>query len=185
MPYTIYDPTKPNGAASNGTTVLQEVRNNLLAIRDAVIMSGSFYGWNLNATGGSGTASITTTVMTVTGITSGTYAVGQVLTGVGVVVGTTITSLGTGAGGNGTYNVSASQTVASTAITGTNTADAPQSLIYTRATERVRAALTWSGGKLTVAAYSYSLNSGAGYDPIGTKTLTWDSLDNLTSTTWT
>jgi hypothetical protein len=40
------------------------------------------------------------------------------LSGTGVTAGTQIISLGTGVGGTGTYNVSASQTVASTAITG-------------------------------------------------------------------
>jgi hypothetical protein len=63
------------------------------------------------------TGSITTTVLTVTAVTSGTLAVGQILTGTGVTTGTTITSLGTGTGGTGTYNLSASQTVPSETIT--------------------------------------------------------------------
>ena len=65
------------------------------------------------------TAAIAGTTMTVSAVTSGTLAVGQVLTGSGVTGGTTITALGTGTGGTGTYTVSASQTVASTAITAT------------------------------------------------------------------
>jgi hypothetical protein len=63
------------------------------------------------------TASISTTTMTVTAVASGTIAVGQVITGTGVTAGTTITALGTGTGGVGTYTVSVSQTVTSTAIT--------------------------------------------------------------------
>jgi len=55
--------------------------------------------------------------MTVTVVASGTIAVGQVITGTGVTAGTVITALGTGTGGVGTYTVSASQTVSSTAIT--------------------------------------------------------------------
>jgi hypothetical protein len=51
MPYVLYDKTKPAGS-SNGTLTLQEVRNNLLAIRDAAIMGGGFYGWNMAASGG-------------------------------------------------------------------------------------------------------------------------------------
>ncbi len=49
---------------------------------------------------------------------SGTFAVGQVLSGTGVTVGTTITALGTGTGANngGTYTVSPSQTVTSQTI---------------------------------------------------------------------
>jgi len=184
MSYIPFDSAKPNGAASNGTTVLQELRNNMAAIRDAVIMGGGFFGWNLNATNHSGTASISTTVMTVTAMAAGTYAVGQVLNGIGVTSGTTITSFGTGTGGVGTYNVSVSQTVASTTITGTNTADAPQGMVYARTTERMRGTMIWTGGKVTSASYSYSSNSGVTYFAIGTKTITYDGSDNVTATTW-
>jgi hypothetical protein len=65
-----------------------------------------------------GTASITTTQMTVTGSPVGAYAVGQVLSGSGVTAGTKITALGTGTGGAGTYTVTPSQTAASTTISG-------------------------------------------------------------------
>lgn len=65
------------------------------------------------------TASISGTVMTVTAAARATLAVGDVITGTGVTSGTTITSFGTGTRGVGTYNVSVSQTVASTAITTT------------------------------------------------------------------
>lgn len=46
--------------------------------------------------------------------------VGQLISGAGVTAGTYITALGTGNGGAGTYTVSQSQTVASEAMTGTN-----------------------------------------------------------------
>lgn len=63
------------------------------------------------------TASITGTVMTVTGsVTGQALAVNQVITGAGVTAGTKINSLGTGTGGAGTYNVSASQTIVSEAM---------------------------------------------------------------------
>jgi hypothetical protein len=64
------------------------------------------------------TGSIATTVLTVTAVTGGILRIGMVLSGTGVTAGTQIISLGTGVGGTGTYNVSASQTVASTTITG-------------------------------------------------------------------
>ena len=64
------------------------------------------------------TASITTTVMTVTGTPTGTLAVGQIVTGTGVSAGTVISSLGTGTGGAGTYNIFPSQTVSSTTMQG-------------------------------------------------------------------
>lgn len=63
-----------------------------------------------------GTASITTTTMTVTAIASGTYAVGQVISGSGVTAGTKITAILTGTGGVGTYTVDTSQTASSTTI---------------------------------------------------------------------
>lgn len=64
------------------------------------------------------TGSISTTTLTVTAVTSGSLAVGTRITGTGVTAGTYITAAGTGTGGTGTYTVSASQTVASTTITG-------------------------------------------------------------------
>jgi hypothetical protein len=51
------------------------------------------------------TASISGTVLTVTAITSGTLAVNQKIYADGVAGGRTITSLGTGTGGIGTYNL--------------------------------------------------------------------------------
>jgi len=51
--------------------------------------------------------------MTVTAVSSGTLAVGQIITGLGVSSYTVIDSLGTGTGGTGTYNVSNTQTVGS------------------------------------------------------------------------
>lgn len=55
--------------------------------------------------------------MTVTAVGSGTLGVGDLLSGTNVTAGTIITALGTGAGGNGTYIVSPTQTTASTTIT--------------------------------------------------------------------
>lgn len=63
-------------------------------------------------------ASISAFTMTVTEVRSGTLEVGQTIVSPigGVTAGTTITALGTGTGGVGTYTVSASQTVASRTI---------------------------------------------------------------------
>jgi hypothetical protein len=56
-------------------------------------------------------------VMTVSAVASGALAVGDTVTGTGVTAATVITGLGTGTGGNGTYYVNNSQTVASETIT--------------------------------------------------------------------
>lgn len=71
-----------------------------------------------NAAAASFTGSISGTTLTVTAVASGALAVGQTLfdaTG-NVVAGTTITALGTGSGGTGTYTVGISQTVTSEAM---------------------------------------------------------------------
>jgi hypothetical protein len=62
---------------------------------------------------GSFTGYISGTTLTISAVSSGTLSVGQVITGTGVAVGTTITAFGTGTGGVGNYTVSISQTVAS------------------------------------------------------------------------
>ena len=64
-------------------------------------------------------ASISGTTMTVTGTPTGLIQVGMLISGTNVTSGTTITAVGTGTGGTGTYTVSTSQTVSSTTITGT------------------------------------------------------------------
>lgn len=69
----------------------------------------------------SGTASFATNVMTVTVATSGTLRVGDVITSAGVAAGTYITSLGTGTGGTGTYNLSTTPgTISAQAVTSTS-----------------------------------------------------------------
>lgn len=64
------------------------------------------------------TATIATTVLTVSSVASGTLVIGQLIVGSGVAAFTRISSLGTGTGGAGTYNLSVSNTVSSsTAMT--------------------------------------------------------------------
>jgi hypothetical protein len=67
------------------------------------------------------TAAIAGTTMTVSAQSAGSLFPGQVISGTGVTVGTTIVAQLTGtAGGTGTYQVSVSQTVASTTIAATS-----------------------------------------------------------------
>ena len=80
----------------------------------------TYYVVNTSATSYfSGTGSISGTVLTISAVNAGSIGVGTAISGNGVTAGTTVSSLGTGTGGTGTYNLSASQTVASTTITGT------------------------------------------------------------------
>jgi hypothetical protein len=63
-------------------------------------------------------ASITSTTMTVTFVNSGVLTVGMTVTGSGIASGTTITALGTGTGGIGTYTVSIAQSIGSSTLGG-------------------------------------------------------------------
>jgi len=108
-------------------------------VSQAGFISGS--GSVAPVTGAIVTASIATTTMTVTGVTSGSLAVGQEISGTGVTAGTTITALGTGTGNVGTYTVSASQTVASTTVTA-----APATLAITSANSGQLLVLNRVGG---------------------------------------
>jgi type IV pilus assembly protein PilY1 len=96
----------------------------------------TFYYLSANPSGSSsnaifsGTGSQSGTVVTITAVASitgasglastGAIAVGDVLTGPGVMPGTTVLSFNTGTGGKGTYNVSTSGTVTSGAVTVNN-----------------------------------------------------------------
>jgi microcystin-dependent protein len=66
----------------------------------------------------SGLGSISGTTLTISAVYAGSIGAGTAISGTGVTA-TTVSSLGTGTGGVGTYIVAASQTVVSTAITGT------------------------------------------------------------------
>ena len=73
------------------------------------------------------TGSISGSTLTVTSVTSGILATGQVIFGTGIQFGSSISALGTGTGGTGTYTIlnplpgNPGQTVASTAITSIQT----------------------------------------------------------------
>jgi hypothetical protein len=108
----------------------------------------------------SGTASsISATTLTVGGTVTGTFGIGQVLTGTGVTAGTKIIAQLTGPpGGAGTYTVDTSQTVASTTITGTGSGDVHQ----------VTATLTATGGGTVTNAGTFD-NSTIGSGNLGLK----------------
>lgn len=93
------------GTKDNGNWVLFGAKGTMLTGSKGAVVTGSIAGTDL----------------TVTAVTSGVLNIGQTITGVGIAAGTTITALGTGVGGNGTYTVSSAQTVAATAVTATDT----------------------------------------------------------------
>lgn len=77
----------------------------------AIIQTALFATEPTEAT--SSASTIAGTVLTVGGTLTGTFAVGQTLAGSGVTANSVITSLGTGTGGAGTYNLSQSSTIGS------------------------------------------------------------------------
>ena len=82
------------------------------------LVDGAYrYTWRISSPASAVfTGSISTNVLTVTGVSSGTIAADQALFGIGVDNETVITDLLTGTGGIGTYQLNLSQTVASTAM---------------------------------------------------------------------
>ncbi len=101
------------------------IANSGLVPSDAVaqVQTAIVNAFNGANTGASFTGSISGNVLNVTAVTAGTIAVGQALAGAGVVPGTTIAALLTGAGNAGTYTVSTPQNVASTSMSTTPTSN--------------------------------------------------------------
>jgi hypothetical protein len=107
------------GAGQSVTTYFSFAQN--LATPNTVILAQAAVATSTVAAGETGAlgGSISGTTFTDTTHGSGTFAVGQVLTGTGVTAGTWITAAGTGTGANngGTYTVSRQQTVTAQTIT--------------------------------------------------------------------
>ena len=100
---------------TDGTGVLSTGLGSMYApIRDIVnnIPAGSLASSADSIASFSGT--INGTELTVTVITAGSLAVGDVISGPGILAGTTITTITTGNGGVGTYTIDQSQTLANT-----------------------------------------------------------------------
>lgn len=113
---------------NNGTTVAQVGQKAYAAYADGTFSfaatgaptSGASATGTISAQTGSWTGSIAGDVMTVTGAVTGLVVPGGILSGTGVVTGTQVLSQISGtANGDGTYYVSASQTVAATTISET------------------------------------------------------------------
>jgi len=112
--FCINDGTYSNGKFSGGFAGYFEAQHK----------SGASYTTGVeidtaNQGGASFTGAISGTTLTISALSTGIVSIGQTVTGTGVSQGTYITALGTGTGGTGTYLVSISQTVSSTAMAGT------------------------------------------------------------------
>lgn len=113
---------------------------NLNALSNAftVAVTPNFIGTLMSSIGygypgdGSFTASIAGPTMTVTAVATGSIIVGSVVSGGDVIQSTTVTAMGSGTGGAGTYTVTPRQTVASGPMTSTGTGT--RSRLYTTVT---------------------------------------------------
>jgi len=188
-------PNSVTGSIAGTTMTVSAVATGCLAAGQAVtgvsVASGTTIVAQLTGTvGGAGTyqVSVSQTVtsralatsgggLTVTAVTSGTLAVGQIISGTGITSGTTIVAVGTGAGGTGTYAVSVAQTATSTAVTasgGTLTVTGVTSGILGLGNEI-------SGTNITAGSTITAFLTGAG----GTGTYLVSVGDTATSTTIT
>jgi hypothetical protein len=121
----------PNGT-TNGTLTVSDAGTAVLAVGSIVTGQGIFAGTRITAlgtgTGGVGTYTVNIAqsvtsremtvppLLTVSAISTGSIGVGSVIA-TGAAADTTVTALGSGIGGTGTYSVDISQTVSSTAMT--------------------------------------------------------------------
>ena len=107
------------GATISGTGVQTgtQVTSQILPLLAGETAGGvGRYGVTIPQTTASTTVSGTYGTMTIAATVTGTFAVGDTVTGANVTAGTYITALGTGTGGAGTYIVSPTQTAAAAAI---------------------------------------------------------------------
>ena len=122
------------------------------------------------------TGSISGTTLTVTAVSVGYIGAGATITGTGVTAGTTISSVISASGGVGTYMVSASQTVASTAM-GASVTPIPITLYYQKPlgidSAFVRINTTSNGQPIYGGGLDYQVGILAldNYNLIGLKTL--------------
>ena len=126
-------PKTANTAASAGSAVALARSDHLHATPATWSIQPQRGGLTTSQTAATGvTGSISGTTMTVTAVATGTLAVGQAVTGTGVLGSTTITVLGTGTGTAGTYTVSqdhVTPTAAGIAITVTSTVLVPRNTV--------------------------------------------------------
>lgn len=108
-----------NASTPTGYNIYHSFYDFTISAPTSLSASGAISETGLNY-GSSFTGSISGTTLSVPGTpTSGTIAIGQVLSGTGIATGTRVIGFGTGSGSSGNYIVNISQSVSSTAITGT------------------------------------------------------------------
>lgn len=185
MPYNFFNRDYPN-ATRSGVQCIDDMRNQINALRDALLMDG-MVGWRYQPTTAAATASISGTTMTVSAVASGQLAPGLAVSGTGVTGGTKIVAQLTGTPfGTGTYQVSAAQTVSSGAIACANVdAGHPASdRMVQGSTEILLAILTYDGNGICTAEETWYWTAADGWLRLGKETITYDGAYNVVDTTW-
>lgn len=142
-----------------------------------------YYLVNTSATSNfTGIGSISGTVLTVSAVYAGSIGVGTVITGSGITT-ATVTSLGTGIGQTGTYNINVSQTVASTTVWGTYGGVQTFKLATSRGGAAVSISATGTGN-LTVQPVSTAATAPAGSSTTAIANTAFVQ-NRLPLTTWT
>jgi len=129
-------------ATTTTTNLITVTSTNQLVTDTPVIFTGTVFGGIVEGTTyyirdvidiSTFNGTISGTTLTVNSVTSGIIVLGMTLVGTGITIGTTITALGTGVGGIGTYTVSASQVVSpAVEILGTPTGSTQFTISATR-----------------------------------------------------
>lgn len=104
---------RQNSVAINGHGSLDSIYANVFNVTDVLDVYATQNDQSLTIF----TGSISSTTLTVSGVTAGKILNGDVLSGAGISANTFITALDSGTGGTGTYTVNNSQTVGSEIIT--------------------------------------------------------------------
>lgn len=129
------------------------------------VVDGTVTLFDNDATTASATAAIVGTVMTVSGTVTGTYLIGQGLSGTGVPFGDYIVSLGTGTGGAGTYNLSINQSVIATTISAGGVIGASNKLstdpLYISASTGTMPTANGPPATFTTGNHNFALQSGS------------------------
>lgn len=107
------------GTSAVARNMYIECTGTLTAQRNLIVPPNEKLYFIYNNTSGVASAtatqcSIAGTTLTIGGTVTGTFAIGQIVSGPGVIPNTTITALGTGTGGAGTYVVNTSQNTLAT-----------------------------------------------------------------------
>jgi hypothetical protein len=120
FPVTLYNQGDFWGLTNSPASVGQKV---FASLADGSISTAAAGSTIAAAT--STASSIAGDVLTIGGTLTGTFVVGQMITGTGIPADTYITALGTGSGGAGTYTINTSLTIASEAINGGVSVETP------------------------------------------------------------